>query len=358
MTAMASEAQVRLADAGRYIADLCEHFLEHDIPVLHEPGRGRVEFDVGTGTLVAAEGLLALKAEATDETSLAVVKFMLASHLQELPGATDASIVWTGDGCADDTIPSLREVTVRHVVDLTPHMRRITFAGTDLARYDAFDMHVHVIIPPEGHAPQWPVPGIDGIPVWPQGEGAPSMRTYTIRRIDVAAGEIDIDFVMHHDAGPGASFAKRAKVGDVVGLLGPGGRSAGAAEWYCLAADETGLPAIGRILGRLPGHVGGVAVIEVDGPADEQALDRPDGVELRWLHRNGAPPGTTTLLADAVRAIPFPQDRTVFAWAGSEFDAFKALRTHWRKTCGLTRDQHLAVAYWRRGADEDAKDED
>lgn len=358
MTAMASEAQVRLADARRYVADLCEHFLEHDIPVVHEPGRGRIAFDVGVGTLVAGEGRLALKAEAADETSLAVVKFMLASHLQEMPGAAGASIVWTGDGCSHTTLPSLREMRVREVVDLTPHMRRITFVGADLARYDAFDMHVHLIIPPPGHAPQWPVPGIDGIPVWPKGEGAPAMRTYTIRRIDVEAGEIDIDFVMHHDAGPGAGFAQRAARGDVVGLLGPGGRSAGQAEWYCLAADETGLPAIGRILGRLPRSAAGIAVIEVDSAADEQELDRPEGVALRWLHRDGAPPGTTTLLAQAVRAIPLPRDRAVFAWGACEFEAFKALRSHWRKTCGLTRDQHLAVAYWRRGADEDAKDED
>ena len=359
MTAMASQAHVRLADAGRYVAHLCEHFLEHDIAVDHAPGRGRIAFDVGIGTLEAADGCLALTAEAQDEMSLAVVKFMLASHLQELlveerPDEAAASIVWTGDGCEEATLPSLREARVVRVTDLTPHMRRITFAGADLARYDAFDMHLHLIIPPPGQPPQWPVPGVDGIPVWPQGEGAPALRTYTIRHIDVAAGELDIDFVMHPDSGPGAAFAERARTGDVVGLLGPGGRSAGEADWTLLAGDETGLPAIGRILARLPETATGIAVIEVDGPADEQVLARPEGVALRWLHRNGAPAGSTTLLADAVRAIPIPRDRSVFAWAATEFDAFKALRAHWRKTCGLTRDQHLAVAYWRRGVAEDA----
>ncbi|MFE1599071.1 siderophore-interacting protein [Methylobacterium sp. ID0610] len=353
VTALASEAEIRLAEAARYVDDLCAHFREHDFPVDQAPGRGRIAFDIGTGLLDAAADRLVLRAEAADETALAAIKFMLASHLQEQPGAAEAAIVWTGDGCGATTLPSLREMRVRRVADITPRLRRITLGGEDLARYDAADMHVHLLIPPEGQPPQWPVPGANGIPVWPQGPAAPAMRTYTIRRVDVAAGEIDIDFVMHADAGPGAAFANRARPGDVVALLGPGGRSVGQAEWYLLAGDETALPAIGRILARLPATAAGVAVIEVEDAADEQALVHPEGVALRWLHRNGAAPGTTTLLADAVRAIPLPVDRTVFAWAGAEFETFKALRAHWRRTCGLPRDRHLAVAYWRRGASED-----
>ncbi|WP_375462989.1 DUF2218 domain-containing protein [uncultured Methylobacterium sp.] len=357
MTALVSQARVPLADAGEAIATLCAHFLDHDIPVDQWPGKGIIAFDVGTGQLEAAPDGLTLRAEAGDALGLAVVKFMLASHLQELPSASTAPIVWTGDGCGEATLPSLREVRVRRVADLTPRMRRVTFHGADLARYDAHDMHVHLLIPPEGQPPVWPVPGIDGIPVWPQGEAAPALRSYTLRRIDVAAGEIDIDFALHEDAGPGASFARRARPGDVAGLLGPGGRSAGPADWTLLVGDETALPAIGRILERLPAQAEGIAVIEVGDAVDELPLVHPEGVALRWLHRGNAPAGSTTLLQDALRAIPIPDDRTVFAWSGTEFETFKALRAHWRKTCKLDRTQHLAVAYWRRGAAEDAKDD-
>jgi NADPH-dependent ferric siderophore reductase len=353
VTALASEAVVSLAEAARCVEDLCAHFREHDFLVDHAPGRARVAFDIGTGLLDAAPDRLTLRAEAADETALATIKFMLASHLREHPGAAEAAIVWTGDGCAETTLPSLREVRVRRVLDLTPRLRRITFAGEDLGRYDAPEMHVHLLIPPEGQPPRWPVPSASGIPVWPEGPAAPAIRTYTIRRIDAAAGEVDIDFVLHDDAGPGADFAVRARAGDVAALLGPGGRAVADAEWYLFAGDETALPAIGRILAGLPESAAGVAVIEVDDEADEQALAHPEGVTLRWLHRNGAAPGSTTLLADAVRAIPLPADRAVFAWAGAEFETFRALRTHWRKVCGLPRDRHLAMAYWRRGASED-----
>ncbi|MGU3361776.1 DUF2218 domain-containing protein [Methylobacterium sp. M6A4_1b] len=354
MTLLAAEAQVHLADAERHVAHLCEHFEEHDFVVEAAPGRARIAFDIGTGSLEIDRDRLTLRAEADDTTRLAAIKFMLAQHLRELPGAAEARLIWTGDGCADTTLPSLREVRVRRIEDLTPHLRRITFAGRDLARYDAPDMHIHLLIPPEGQPPVWPVPGADGIPVWPQGPSAPALRTYTVRRVDAAAGEIAVDFVLHDAPGPGAAFAARARFGDVVGLLGPGGRGVAPADWYLLAGDETALPAIARILERLAPEATGVAVIEVGEAADELTLAHPEGIALRWLHRTGAPAGSTLRLAEAVKAVPIPQDRRVFAWAGTEFETFKALRAHWRRTCGLPRDRHLAVAYWRRGHSEDA----
>ena len=355
MTLLAAEAEVHLADAERHVAHLCAHFEEHDFVVEAAPSRTRIAFDVGTGILESDRDRLTLRAEADDTTRLAAIKFMLAQHLQELPGAAEARLVWTGDGCADTTLPSLREVRVSRIRDLTPNLRRITFAGQDLGRYDAPDMHIHLLIPPAGQPPVWPVPGANGIPVWPEGPATPALRTYTVRRVDAEAGEITLDFVLHAAPGPGAAFAARARLGDVVGILGPGGRGVAPAQWYLLAGDDTALPAIGRILERLAPDATGVAVVEVDDAADELALQHPAGLALRWLHRKGAPAGTTPQLAEAVRAIPIPQDRSVFAWAGTEFETFKALRAHWRKTCGLPRDRHLAVAYWRRGHSEDAE---
>jgi len=255
------------------------------------------------------------------------------------------------------TPPNFREMRVVAVRDLTPGMRRITLAGADLARFDSHHLHVRLLFPPDGLAPGatpcWPRLNARGGIVWPDGRRKPDERKYTLRRVDVAAGTVDIDMVVHADTGgPGSAFAVNAKPGDAVGMAGPGGGGIGRADWYLLAGDETALPAIGRILEGLPPGSRGCAFIEVAGAAEEQPLARPPGIDLQWLHRNGAPAGTTSMLADAVSAAAGPDSGsggTVFAWAAGEFEMFRAVRRHLREDRGLGKAEHLAVAYWRRG---------
>jgi NADPH-dependent ferric siderophore reductase len=243
---------------------------------------------------------------------------------------------------------------VLRIADVTPHMRRITLAGENLQRFASGGLHVRLLFPKESAAPGWPVTGEDGRPSWP-GE-RPDIRVYTIRRIDVEAGEVDIDFVLHEgDAMPGAGFAARAKAGDVVGMTGPGGGSVGDADWYLLAGDETALPAISRILEQLPPEKTAIVRIEVADRFEEQPLRSAAHTDIRWLHRDGAEPGCTTLLADAVRAVRWPDaGERVFAWAGCEHASFRAIRSYLREERGLTRPEHLVVAYWRRGFDGDS----
>ena len=102
--------------------------------------------------------------------------------------------------------------------------RRLTLKGDDLGRFAEGGLHVRLLLPVEGVRQRWPVTGDDGRPWWPDGNPPPA-RVYTLRRIDVAAGEVEIDMLLHadhHDA-PGAAFAERARPGDVVGMTGPGG---------------------------------------------------------------------------------------------------------------------------------------
>jgi NADPH-dependent ferric siderophore reductase len=73
------------------------------------------------------------------------------------------------------------------------------------------------------------------------------------------------------------------------------------------------------------------------------------GVEVTWLHRDGAPPGTTDLLADAVRALPWPGG-TPYVWGGGESRAMTAVRRHVRREVGLAREAVTLVAYWRHAA--------
>lgn len=58
------------------------------------------------------------------------------------------------------------------------------------------------------------------------------------------------------------------------------------------------------------------------------------------------------LIEAALARIDWPAHGDVFAWAGTEFAAFRTLRRRFRKDRGLPRERHLAAAYWRRGRGE------
>lgn len=97
----------------------------------------------------------------------------------------------------------------------------------------------------------------------------------------------------------------------------------------------------------------GVALIEVDGVDDELDLQAPSGVQVRWLHRDGQEPGTTSLLHDAVRAEPWRPGR-VQVFAHGERGAMKSLRPYFTAERGLDRSQLSLSAYWAHGRVEDA----
>lgn len=74
---------------------------------------------------------------------------------------------------------------------------------------------------------------------------------------------------------------------------------------------------------------------------------------LQWLHRGEAPAGTTSLLADAIRAADIPSgSASRYAWVAAEFTTAQIVRSWLRETVGLNNKEQLVVAYWRRGVDE------
>ena len=128
-------------------------------------------------------------------------------------------------------------------------------------------------------------------------------------------------------------------------------RTAGSAPagWLLLAGDETALPAVARILAAADPGTRGLALLEVSGPAEEQLLVAPPGVEVRWLHRGDVEPGASTLLVDAVAGVAHPDTDDLFAWVAAESAAVRAVRADLRGRWGLGRTQHHAIGYWRRG---------
>lgn len=273
---MVATAEVPLAVPSVVMERLCARFRElGDVRV--EGACARIQNVFGVADLEVCERCLKLAVHGRDDTALAYVKLSMAEHLLTIAGDENPSIVWSGDGAAGQPLPYFREMHVVRSFDVTPHMRRVTLSGENLARFATDGLHVRLLFPKDrSFEPTWPVTGEDGRPRWPDGDARPDVRAYTIRRIDVTAGEVDIDFVMHEGACmAGARFASEVLPGDLVGMTGPGGGSTAEADWYLLAGDETALPAISRIVEMLPATAHAVSATPAGGEVIGTAGSRP-----------------------------------------------------------------------------------
>ncbi|HSO17760.1 MAG TPA: siderophore-interacting protein [Arthrobacter sp.] len=247
-------------------------------------------------------------------------------------------------------------LTVLRREQLSPHMVRIIAGGPGFAGYvnNAFvDRYVKIVFPQPGIS--YPEP----LDLWKIRESMPReqwphTRTYTVRWVDEAAGELAIDFVVHGDEGLAGPWAASARPGDALVFTGPGGgfNPDPAADWYLFAGDESALPAIGASIESLPADSRGLAFLEVDGDADIQAIAAPAGVELRWLLRGGVPAGGSDLLVAAVRDATWPEGR-VQVFAHGERGYMKSLREVLYVQRGLERSQVSLSGYWAKGRVED-----
>ncbi|MBN9549084.1 MAG: siderophore-interacting protein [Alphaproteobacteria bacterium] len=347
---LACEAQLRIRNLPAYMDRISDRLQSFEADASHHGGR--IDFRFAFGEASFDMDRLVMRARAADRDGLARLKDLLATAVDVYAKEENPEIVWTGDLAGETRLAQFREMTVAGVRNLTPHMRRIRFAGEDLARFAKFGgMHIRMLFP-TGDVPDplWPTLGGNGLPVWPSDDRRPVARVYTIRELDVDAGFIDVDFLVHPGESVGAAWAMQAAPGMKVGIMGPVGRPVRQAEWYVMGADETGLPALARLLETLPASTVGVAFVEVADDAERQPIENATRIELRWLPRNGVPAGEDKRLADAVRAVAWPKTGSAFGWFAAEATAARIVREHWRGTLSLGRDETLAAAYWRRGA--------
>lgn len=347
---LSSRADIPLSHLPDYLENIVDRLRSYHPDVSRADGRAEFRYPFGRAALHFPEGRLVMTAEAPDKTGLARVKDLVAVAVQLYAKAENPRIVWTGDLAGETRLEQFRLMRVTGKDFVTPRMLRIRLGGDDLARFGLFGgMHIRMLFPtPENPDPVWPVMGPNGLPSWPSETQRPVSRAYTVRRLDAEAGWMEVDFVMHQDHGVASSWAAHAAEGDVVGVLGPVGRPLKPAQWYVLGADETGLPAIGRLLASMAADTRGVAYIEVEGAAEEQELDRPEGFDIRWLHRKGGVTDLSTGLSELVCGEVWPGHEQAFGWFAAEASVAKRVRAHWREVRGLGRDRTLVAGYWQR----------
>ncbi|MHC1550470.1 DUF2218 domain-containing protein [Phyllobacterium sp. K27] len=350
-----AHASLPLRDHDAVIAPMCEHMIEHGAEVEVAGNEHWVRLRGATARFRRAGPMTLVDLTAKTLEALYFIRSAVASHIVEF--STDSiDMAWTGDGSEIVRPPNFDIFEVVKVRDVTPRLRRITFSTNAPERFVPLDaLHLNLLVQhPEIDTPQWPTVGKNGLIDWPDTSRRPTPRKYTVRSVDAKSGTLDIDFVIHADAGPGSQFAETAIVGQEVGVLGPGGGGLASADWYLFAGDETALPAIARMLEHLPPQSRGVALIEVENEREIQRLSTHASIAIIWLCRSQRLSGGTHSLRSAIKEVDFPDTGTsIFVWAGCEFEDFKSIRAHLREERKLQKHEHLVVAYWRKGMPED-----
>lgn len=246
--------------------------------------------------------------------------------------------------------PVPRILTVVRSELITANMKRITLTGDDLSSFpeDQDSAYVKLMFTKKG------APEVNFNPLSMMMKSTrPVMRTYTIRRFDSTARELDIDFVIHGDNGPASKWAMNAVKGDQITIAGPGSKKLVdfSADWFFLVGDMTALPAISVNLESLPAHAKGYLVMEIIDEADKQELEMPEGIEARWVI-NPHPNQQNSLLADKVKSLPFLDGRPSI-WTACEFSSMRALRKYFKQEMQVDRSDIYISSYWKMGVSED-----
>jgi NADPH-dependent ferric siderophore reductase len=227
------------------------------------------------------------------------------------------------------------ETTVADTCWLTPGMVRVVVSGDDLAEFGAGEFTDHYVK-----------------------LQLEKVRTFTVSDFDRERRRLTLDFVVHGDSGVAGPWAMRAKRGDALRLMGPGGAYSPDpdAGWHLMVGDPSVLPAISASLKRIPQGVPVHVVLEADGPEERQPLETPGDLRTSWILGAPGPEREQAVLA-AVRSIDLPPD-SVHAFVHGEASSVRAVRRCLLVERGVPRDALSATGYWKRTRTEDGWRED
>ncbi|MEM6440096.1 MAG: siderophore-interacting protein [Pseudomonadota bacterium] len=312
----------------------------------------------GRLTVRTAHGLIGLRPGGEAETAgmvaardprwLYVMKGAVVQQMQHLMPEVAASMRWTDAEAAGSLPPNFRFATVASVVPLGEAFLRVILKVEDLSSYGDDAIHFRLLQPPRTGEAAWPEVAENGATRWPEGPGAPHKPVYTTRWADHDEGLLATD-VYVHEGGRTTDWA-RENLDEVegrrrvVGLVGPSGGGLMHADKVFMASDETGFPAVARLLENLPAGARGEVLLEAEhGAACGYPVDPPRGVDLRWLSRSAG----ERLAEAALAALPRHDDAKI--WFAGEREDARRLREA-AKAAGREAADLRISGFWRADA--------
>lgn len=223
--------------------------------------------------------------------------------------------------------------TVRESVDISPELVRITLHIAGLAEDE-----------------QWTRPNVS-IRIHLEDAGERLSRIYTVRRCDVDRETIEVDVVRHGESSPMMRWLGRIAIGDEVGLVGPrphfrfpetNGRE------LLVFADATAIPALFSLLEQMPMNARARCWVATSDEVACAEIPEVPGVAIERID-----PGT----GFAAHFADYTAGAEVVVWGAGERDEMRAVRSHFRNTLGLSKDEVTVYGYWKRGTSNTAIDE-
>lgn len=233
---------------------------------------------------------------------------------------------------------------VKRKVYLTPHYIQIIVESDDLHLFSAVTVGANNKIFISGK----------------EAEPATIRRTYTLRALNLEAGEMRIDFVAHGEEGPASAWAIHAKEGDQLEIAMKARKNPlyPQADWYLLTGDHTALPVISVMIESLPATAKGIALIEVASPEDVIDIQTDSALKICWIFNDHSSIDQYTAskqLYESVTSIPLPENVTKYVFAAAEAEVIKNLREYF-KLKELKREELSAHAYWKKGVSEEGSE--
>ncbi|SFK29444.1 NADPH-dependent ferric siderophore reductase, contains FAD-binding and SIP domains [Amycolatopsis sacchari] len=249
---------------------------------------------------------------------------------------------------------SLVRAHVLHVERTSEHFATVTLGGPGLAAFEPLggDQCFRLFFRREGQdALRLPTAAGNGWIVQTllmRAEVRPWVRNYTVRSFRREPLELDVEFALHADGGPGGAFPLRARPGEEVGLFDEGRTylPPEGARRQLLVADETAVPAALAILETAPADLAATVLLEVPAKDDVHDVSAPSGVDITWLPRDGtARPGQLALEALTANAFPQPD----YAWIAGESALATGARRYLHREREVPKSAIAFFGYWRLG---------
>jgi len=175
-------------------------------------------------------------------------------------------------------------------------------------------------------------------------------RRYSIRAHDASTNQLTLWIVTSHD-GAGATWARHARPGDVVDVVGPRGKIPvdPDADWHLFVGDTSALGAFYRMAQSLESPSRAIFIVEVDEPDDALTASFDEGLGITgiFVDRAGRASQDPAGLLSGLAAFALPPDAG-HAYLFGEFSVMKVVRAALLDR-GLEPEQISLKAFWRAG---------